>query len=190
MGEVLYIPSLAYNLLSVPKATEAGKTVTFGETQGEIVDEEGEVVAIATKTGSLYYLNCEPMNNQQINSVTDQASKNLWNRRYGHLGERNLSKLKNDGLVNEFYYDATQEINLCESCLSGKMHRRSFPSDGRERAEEPLGLIHSDVCGKISSPSLGLAEYFVIFIDDHTHYVWVYEIKHKNEVFYGMEIPC
>ena len=183
LSEVLYVPSLAYNLLSVPKATEAGKTVMFGETRGEIVDEEGEVVAIAMKTGSLYYLNCEPMNNQQINSVTDQASKNLWHRRYGHLGERNLSKLKKDGLVKEFDYDAAQEIDFCESCVRGKMHRLPFPSDGRERAEEPLGLIHSDVCGKISSPSLGRAEYFVVFIDDNTHFVWVYVIKHKNEVF-------
>ena len=33
LNKVLYVPSLAYNLLSVAKATEAGKTVTFGETK-------------------------------------------------------------------------------------------------------------------------------------------------------------
>ena len=68
--------------------------VKFGETQGEIIDEEGEVVAMASKTRSLYYLRCEPMINERINSATDQAGENLWHRRYGHLGERNLSKLK------------------------------------------------------------------------------------------------
>ena len=26
-------------------------------------------------------------------------------------------------------------------------------------------------------------EYFVVFIDDMTHYVWIYVIKHKHEVF-------
>ena len=41
LNEVLYVPTLPYNLLSVAKATEAGKTVTFGETQGKIVDGEG-----------------------------------------------------------------------------------------------------------------------------------------------------
>ena len=35
LNEVLYVPTLAYNLLSVAKATEAGKVITFGETQGE-----------------------------------------------------------------------------------------------------------------------------------------------------------
>ena len=183
LGEVLYVPTLAYNLLSVAKATEARKMVKFGETHGEIIDEEGEVVAMASKTGSLYYLRCEPMINERINLATDQAGENLWHRRYGHLGARNLSKLKKDGLVNGLDYDISKEIDFCESCLSGKIHRCSFPRNGRERAEEPLGLIHSDVCGKISSPSLSLAEYFVVFIDDKTHYVWVYVIKHKNEVF-------
>ena len=112
LGEVLYVPTLAYNLLSVAKATEAGKMVKFGETQGEIIDEEGEVVAMASKTGSLYYLRCEPMINERINSATDQAGENLWHRRYGHLGERNLSKLKKDGLVNGFDYDISKEIDF------------------------------------------------------------------------------
>lgn len=33
LNEVLYVPTLAYNLLNVAKATEAGKVITFGETQ-------------------------------------------------------------------------------------------------------------------------------------------------------------
>ena len=49
--------------------------------------------------------------------------------------------------------------------------------------ENPLELIHSDVCGKIGTQSLGGGEYFVTFIDDHTRHVWVYILKHKHEVF-------
>ena len=40
--------------------------------------------------------------------------------------------------------------------------------------------------GKISSPSLGHAEYFVVFIDDRTHYVWISVIKHNCEVFHKL----
>ena len=57
---------------------------------------------------------------------------------------------------------------IFESCVSGKIHKFPFPKAGRERAKEPLGLVHSDICGKISSPSLGQTEYFVVFIDDKT----------------------
>ena len=53
----------------------------------------------------------------------------------------------------------------------------------RKRAEEPLGLVHSDACGKINVKSLSGAEYFLTFIDDKTHFTWVYVLKHKHEVF-------
>ena len=180
LNKVLYVPTLAYNLLSVAKVTEAGKVITFGETQGEVIDGQEEVVAVASKDRSLYYLNCEPLYNQKINSASHQSKENLWHRRFGHLGKRSLKK---GMLVKGFDYDASKEIDFCESCVSGKSHRSSFPKPGRERAEEPLGLVHSDLCGMISSPSLSHAEYFVVFIDDKTHYVWIYVVKDKHEVF-------
>ena len=181
LDEVLYVPTLAYNLLSVPKVTEAGKTVKFGETQGELIGSQGEIVGIASKAGSLYYLNCEPFS-QLVNSAS-HSRENLWHRRFGHLGERNLQMLKKVDLVKGFDYNVSKDVKFCESCVSGKIHRTPFPKSGRERAEEPLGLVHSDLCGKISSPSLGQAEYFVTFIDDKTHYVWVSVVKHKHQVF-------
>ena len=100
--------------------------------------------------------------NQRINSVMDKTSENLWHWRYGHLGERNLSKLKKDGIVNGFDYDTSKKMDFCESCITRKIHRCPFPRSCQARAEEPLGLIHSDVCEKISSPSLSRAEYFVL----------------------------
>lgn len=40
--------------------------------------------------------------------------------------------------------------------------------------------MHSDVCGKLQNKSL---EYFLTFIDDKTHYMWVYVLKRKHKVF-------
>ena len=94
LNKVLYVPSLAYNLLSVANATEAGKTVTFGETQSEIINGEGEVVVVVLKAGNLYYLKCKPLKNERINSAGHQSKENLWHQRFGHLGERSLCMLK------------------------------------------------------------------------------------------------
>ena len=138
---------------------------------------------MVSKTGSLYYLNCEPLANPQINAVSDVANEKLWHRRFGHLSERSLHKLVKDELVSGLDYNISNEIDFCESCVNGKICRSPFPRVGRERAEEPLGLVHSDVCGKLNSPSLGSDEYFVTFIDDKTHYVWIYALKNKHEVF-------
>ena len=89
------------------------------------------------------------------------------------------STLAKDNLVNGFDYDPAKGVDFCESCVRSKIHRCPFLDTGRERATKPLGIVYSDVCGKLNSPSLGGAEYF---IDDKTHYVWIYVLKHKHEV--------
>ena len=35
----------------------------------------------------------------------------------------------------------------------------------------------------MNTASLGGAVYFLTFIDDNTRYVWIYPLKHKDEVF-------
>ena len=177
LSDVLYVPKLAYNLLSVPRVTELEKEVIFDELQGHILNDQGELVAMASKTGSLYYLHCEPLAKPHINAVSDSTNEKLWHRRFGHLSKRSLHKLAKDELVSGLDYDISKEIDFCESCVNGKICRSPFPGGSRERAEEPLGLVHSDVCGKLNSPSLGGAEYFVTF---KTHYVWIYVLKNKH----------
>jgi len=46
-----------------------------------------------------------------------------------------------------------------------------------------LDLVHSDVCGPMSSVSLGGCDYYVTFIDDHSRRTWTYFLKTKSEVF-------
>ena len=64
-----------------------------------------------------------------------------------------------------------------QESVDGKLHKSQFP------AKEPLELTHSDVCGKIQTPSLGGGYYFLTFIDDSTRYLWVYILKNKCQVF-------
>lgn len=63
-----------------------------------------------------------------------------------------------------FDYDVSKEIGFCESCAERKHHRSQFPTSGGKRSEEPLGLVHSDVCGKMNAKSLSGAEYFLTLI--------------------------
>ena len=60
---------------------------------------------------------------------------------------------------------------------------KNFPTIGRTPAKKPLEFVHSDVCRKISTPSLGEGIYFLTFIDDNTYYVWVCILKTKDQVF-------
>ena len=46
-----------------------------------------------------------------------------------------------------------------------------------------MELIHSDVCGPMSSTSLSGFEYYITFIDDFSRKTWIYFLKAKSEVF-------
>jgi hypothetical protein len=63
----------------------------------------------------------------------------------------------------------------------GKMTRAPFPKAAR--AEEPLAIIHSDICGEMSTPTLGQEIYFITFIDDYSRFGYVYLLKHKSDGF-------
>ena len=58
------------------------------------------------------------------------------------------------------------------------------PFTGRgERASDLLGLIHSDVCGPMSTPARQGFSYFVTFTDDFSRYGYVYLMRHKSDSF-------
>ena len=50
-----------------------------------------------------------------------------------------------------------------------------------ERVDDLLDLVHSDVCGLISSTTRGGYQYFITFIDDYSGYLYL--MKHKDESF-------
>ena len=62
-------------------------------------------------------------------------------------------------------------------------HKKLPHNKIRERATEPLRLIHPDVCGPISPKTHDNRRYFVTFLDNFTHFCVVFLIEHKHEVF-------
>ena len=64
-----------------------------------------------------------------------------------------------------------------------KHHRTPFPKALSYQASEPLELIHVDICGPISPPSLGGSRYFLLIIDDYTRLTWVAMLQQKFDAF-------
>src|SRR5664279_2048824 len=71
---------------------------------------------------------------------------------------------------------------MCEQCLMGKMTKTPF-SDTMERASDLLEIIHTDVCGPMSTSTRGGYRYFLTFTDDLSRYGYVYLMKNKSETF-------
>ena len=142
------------------------------------------VVARATKFGSLYYFDCRADLRINVVQPEPELKEIMWHRHYGHLGVQGLQKLTRDNLVRGHGYKHSNDTtDFCEACIKGKHKKSPFQVHGSRRATELLDLVHSDVCGKLNTRSLGGAEYFVTFIHDYSHYTWVFMLRNKDGVF-------
>ena len=103
----------------------------------------------------------------------------LWHLRLGHIGYDRIQRLTKYGPLREL---TLGELHVCESCLEGKLTKCPFSAKG-DRAKEPLGLVHSDVCGPLNVQARGGFEYFVTFIDDYSRYSCLYLMHRKSETF-------
>nr|AAS01945.1 putative polyprotein [Oryza sativa Japonica Group] len=103
----------------------------------------------------------------------------IWHCRLGHINEKRMEKLHRDGLLHSFDFES---FKTYESCLLGKMTKGPFTGQS-ERASELLGLVHTDVCGPMSSTARGGFGYFITFTDDFSKYGYVYLMRHKSESF-------
>ena len=185
LQNVLYVPTLTYSLISVGKATNAKKKIVFKAEGCNFLDTSGKFVATGRKVGGLYLLNTSSILHGA--ATTKQASNTsqleLWHRRFGHLGINNIKRLIKEDMVVGMNCDTAGDVGVCEPCAEGKQRRTKFLTRGGKRSDAILGLVHSNVCGKMSTPSLGGGEYFLTFIDDKTRYTWVYVLKRKDQVF-------
>ena len=103
----------------------------------------------------------------------------LWHLRLGYISLDRINRLTNDSPLREL---SVGTLPVCESCLEEKMTKRSF-SGKRKRAEEPLELVHSDVCGPLNVQARGGYEYFISFIDDFSRYGYIYLMQRKSEAY-------
>ena len=120
-------------------------------------------------------------NNSSFSFVTStsnaqEVDSQLWHARLSHIGKDRLDRLAKTGLLGEL---SRIDLPICEHCLQGKLTRKPFGKT--TRANFPLQLVHSDVCGPMNVKARHGASYFITFIDDYTRYGFVYPIKHKSD---------
>ena len=68
----------------------------------------------------------------------------------------------------------------CTSCQLGKKPALPF-NNSESICNSIFELIHSDVWGPSPIASIGGSRYFVVFIDDYSHYSWIFPMKSHSE---------
>ncbi|KAM2893261.1 hypothetical protein FF1_008638 [Malus domestica] len=182
--EVMLIPGLKENLLSVRQMMEHSYFLVFGGTIAEIYDDGSMLNLIARvpmKGNKSFPLRLKPEMQVALKASVYQSST-IWHKRLGHLHLGSLKQLKEHDLVLGLP-DLEMTIEICEGCALGKHCRDAFPNEPSWRASLPLELIHSDICGPMQTSTQVGNRYFLTFIDDCTRMCWVYFLRNKSEVF-------
>lgn len=183
--DVLLVPDLAQNLLSVGQLVEHGYAVHFEENGCTIYDKgQGKQVVnkIKMEKNRSFPLIFKYGGNFALKAESVDESW-LWHRRLGHLNFHGLKLLCQKNMVQGLPTCIEEKNEVCEGCALGKHHRKPFPKGVAWRAKEVLELVHTDVCGPMTTPSHGENKYFILFIDDFTRMTWVFFMRQKSEVF-------
>lgn len=171
---VLYVPGLKRNLFSEGTVTSKGMKINKTGDSAFIYNNNDELIATGVRTSNNLY----KMLFKTIPIEANVAiSFKVWHERLGHLNLKSLKAMSEKGMIEKVDFEGMDNF-VCEGCQYGKQHRLTF-SDRINRASKPGELIHSDLCGPMSTSSLGGSYYFVLFKDDFSGFVSVEFLKHK-----------
>ena len=190
LKNVLLIPSFRRNLISVSKLSYDGYSISFNDNC--VIKKDGSYICRGIMENNLYTITSTQFNQRksELNATSKISKKRkepstsmnetyLWHLRLGHANERRIHAMVDQDLIKGL---EKEPFSKCESCLEGKMTKRSFRSKGN-RAKEVLELIHTDVCGPMSTEARGGFRYFVTFTDDYSKIGYIYLMRYKSETF-------
>ena len=177
LKNVLSVPILNTNLLSVAKMTDYGYKVTYDKHGAIVYKEGGEVDLMAVRERNSYYVNSIVKRAERINTANEN---DIWHKRLGHASKGIIEEMKNEGLVDGMR--ESNQINVqCESCVEGKTCRKTHSRLVERKTSRILELWHMDLIGPIKPSTKGGKEYMFTIIDDYSRVIFVQLLGAKSE---------
>ncbi|CAN1324311.1 Retrovirus-related Pol polyprotein from transposon RE2 [Linum perenne] len=170
LTDVLVIPSFKFNLLPISKlvahhscvAVFSANTCVFQDTRNS------QMIGTARERNGLYYFRFPRVD---LAFSCSTVFFDLWHFRLGHSSVKSL--------VNSLGSQCSDRFH-CKICPIAKQQRLPFSSSS-SLADEAFSLIHVDIWGPFSEPTLNGERYFLTLVDDNTRFTWVRLMKLKSE---------
>lgn len=130
------------------------KCKTKFDDQGVIIRSHnpnpGLVLDKGIREGGIYKLLVDTMKKRALLTSNGNLCE-LWHKIFGHINYGSLSLLK--GMMVGFPHFKVERRGVCKGCALQKHAKATFPSN-EHKSRGILDLIHSNVCGPMSSTSL------------------------------------
>ena len=184
LTNVLFVPGLAVNLISVSQLNSKGISVVFGaEDAPTTFMFKNNVIAHVDKISNQFLLR----NKAYSTSVEETHAFNLtkrsmdiqvWHRRFVHAPYQRI--IENKKNVDGLFHHGDIPKELCEACLKGKQEA-SVSRIPMRKATRFLDRIHVDIGEGLPVTFRG-NKYFLLIKDDATGMFFVYLMKTKDEI--------
>lgn len=174
ISNCLHVPALKANLVSMGELAKKGCSITFGDNGAFNVMQDSSVALTGSLSGGVMELDLDLGESQThfAGSASNVANGHLLHRRLGHPGPVPFHKI----------FPGVELPHSCEPCILSKTHR--LPHRGQiPVATIPLAIIHSDLSGIISPPSLGDARYYFKITDSFSSFKFVHILQFKSNAF-------
>lgn len=176
LHNVLYVPELRANLLSLDVISRTGHRIVMDDGVCQVFNKsKGNLIIKAKSSGGTFKVDAGHI--KCMLARDDELIE--WHRKMGHMSYGGLKMMqKADSSIK---FDGTREsISSCVSCAEGKQSRAPFhKKDVVIKTSGILELVHTDLGGPMG-PSLGGARYFSLYIDDFSRKVFPSFLKEKS----------
>ncbi|KAJ1587882.1 hypothetical protein NDA12_001566 [Ustilago hordei] len=197
--DVLYVPKLNANLLSVQGLIENGARVIFDEFGTTIKQNDGTQAQFKRDRrqghfkvrGQALALELEetrdgvPEDNQNTgkldnapegNKDTKHRDSYLWHERFGHPGRDKTRQIRAHYLGTD--EEMEHESKHCNACSQGKQTRARMSQSESERMEAPLELVHVDLMTDFKGHAN--YHYALVAVDDFSSLIYVEPLCTKS----------
>jgi hypothetical protein len=178
---VLYIPRIKKNLISIKRLTEKGCRVEF-DSKGALITYAGQTVAMGElHSGNVYKL---AQGSRELHAnLAVKSNFGLWHRRLGHL---NTSQMYNVPQAAEGV-ELKGTPSECKTCNMNKITRQSFKKKTKEESPKKIGWrIYADL-GEAPVRSINGEKYYATYTDSTSGACVVYLLKKKSEQFQSFQ---
>jgi transposase InsO family protein len=181
LNNVLHVPQISKNLISVRKFTKDTNTsMDFRPScfRVQALDSRKTLLCGPSKDG-LYPFPLLPSKDSIPPTALfgERTSIHQWHSRLGHPAFRVVAQI-----ISKFGIPVTSNKSnfSCSACLSSKSKQLPF-SLSRTQIQSPLELIYSDVWGNSPVCSRNGNRYYISFLDAYSRYTWLFPMSHKND---------
>jgi hypothetical protein len=186
--DVLYIPELGINLLSLNVAVDKGFYFIYKNNIPCLYTSKDQLLVKGTIKNRLIILkstlnkaNSIVLNSTNtINNSTNSTNDLLWHQRLGHINNYALEKIKSNTLGANIINNPN--VKDCEICIRSKLTSK-ISRNPSTKTTRYLEKIYIDIGGPIKPSTSSNYSYYITFLDSYTKYLEVTLLEDRKDIY-------